>query len=83
MALRVCPSCARHAREAACPFCGAEIPHVDPVVSMPRVARSGLLGLAATAVVVGACSTAQPAYGIAIPDATPDASDGSVDSGTE
>ena len=68
MALRVCPSCSRHARDVTCPFCGAEIPQVAPVVSIPRVARSGLLGLAVGAVVVGACSTAQPAYGIAIPD---------------
>jgi len=75
MALRVCPSCSRHSRDAACPFCGAEIPQVEPVVSIPRVARTGLLGLAATAVVVGACSTAQPAYGIAIPDVENDNKD--------
>ena len=75
MALRVCPSCSRHARDATCPFCGAEIPQVGAVVTMPRVARTGLIGLAATAVVVGACSTAQPAYGIAIPDVDNDGKD--------
>jgi hypothetical protein len=79
MALRVCPSCSRHAREVMCPFCGAEIPQLGAVITVPRVSRSGLLGIAATAIVVGACSSTapQPAYGIAIPDAEP--SDGQSD----
>jgi hypothetical protein len=70
MALRVCPSCSRHARDVTCPFCGADIPQVAPIVSVPRVSRTALLGFAATAAVVGACSTSAPlpAYGIAILD---------------
>lgn len=70
MSLRVCPSCSRHARETACPFCGADIPIAAPV-QVARSPRVILLGAIATAAVAGACSSAQPLYGAPMPDASP------------
>jgi len=66
MSLSVCPSCARHVRERACPFCGADVP---PVVATPRprVARIALLGAAVVATACG--TTLEPVYGAPAPDA--------------
>jgi len=76
MALQVCPACGRHARESACPFCGASIA-ANPTAStsIPRVARIALVGLGAAAV-VAACgdgTTQIPAYGLPPSDAQSDA----------
>jgi len=69
MSLRICPSCSRHAREALCPFCGAAIAQV-PAVSLPRAARTALIGAVAAAAVTSACS-ATALYGGPMPDASP------------
>ena len=62
MSLRLCPSCSRHVREDACPFCGADVaPSV--AVTVPRVARIALLGLGAAAVATACSSGPAPAYG--------------------
>jgi hypothetical protein len=62
MSLRLCPSCSRHVREDACPFCGSEVPATVATTTIPRVARIALLGIGAAAVAT-ACSGNAPAYG--------------------
>jgi hypothetical protein len=71
MSLSVCPSCSRHVRESACPFCGADVTTAQ-ATTLPRVARIALLGAAAAAV-ASACSSSSPLppYGAPPP---PDAS---------
>jgi hypothetical protein len=79
--LRVCPSCSRHARDTTCPFCGADLPQITPVSAPARLSRAGLVGLAATAAVVSACSsTLVAAYGLPPSDAALDSpADGKSD----
>jgi hypothetical protein len=63
LALRPCPSCARHARvsEPACPFCGARLGEAFRTFVLPRapttrLSRAALVALGAGGVVV-ACGS--------------------------
>ena len=56
MGLAVCSECARHVRDATCPFCGAEVARsAEPSVA-GRVAR--VLVAAGVASAIGACGLA-------------------------
>jgi len=64
MSLRLCPSCSRHVREDACPFCGADVTPVAPNPAMPRMARIALVSIGAAAVATAtACGSTVAAYG--------------------
>jgi len=68
MSLSVCPSCSRHVRERACPFCGASVAR-EKTITLPRVSRIALVGAAAAAAVtsIAACSSPQALYGCVCP----------------
>jgi|SRR5580692_5205875 hypothetical protein len=73
LALRPCPSCARHARvsETACPFCGARLGEAfctfaPPRAPAARLSRAALFAIGAAGFVGGAAScgsSASSAYG--------------------
>ncbi len=71
MSLSVCPSCSRHVRESACPFCGADVAHASPspIRHLPRIA---LVGAVAATIASTACSSAYG--GPPIDASTPDGS---------
>ena len=79
MALSLCPSCNRHVRGDACPFCGARAEITNEGSSSPRALRAIVVfGVAAT-IATSACGLAN-GYGGPPPDdphntptATPDA----------
>ena len=64
-----CPACQRHVvtDEAVCPFCGEALPDCFREVKRKpmrgRMSRAGLLAAGAGAALIGACSSATPAYG--------------------
>jgi hypothetical protein len=76
MSLTVCPSCARHVRDAECPFCGASVALAPKPAPRKRASRFAIYGAAvATAAATTACG-AQALYGAPTPDASSDAADG-------
>jgi hypothetical protein len=62
-----CPSCARHVKrsDSACPFCGAEVPHVSARavrVAVGRLSRSALFAASAAGLALATteCENPQP-----------------------
>jgi hypothetical protein len=78
IALRPCPSCARHARvsETTCPFCGTRFEKAfrtftSPQTPAARLSRAALFAVGAGGIVAACGGSAQPAYG-AVPPASVD-----------
>lgn len=70
MTLVPCPSCARHVRGAACPFCGAAVTSPRAVQRTPLATRAAFL-VGSVALAAGCNSPPAPAYGGPPPSLVP------------